>query len=69
MSVQSSVNKILGEVAIPKVLERAQTKSNIATQEQIDKKEFDVINKSLKKVNNVINTNLQGKELNSLSPD
>lgn len=69
MSVQSSVNQILGAVAIPKVLERAQTKSNTATQEQPDMKEVRALDESLKTVGEQTKNVLKGRELNSLSPD
>ena len=69
MSVQSSVNQILGAVAVPKVLERAQTKSNIATQEQLDMKEVRALDESLKTVGEQTKYALKGRELKSLSPD
>lgn len=69
MSVQSSVNQILGAVAIPKVLERAQTKSNIATQEQLDMKEVRALDESLKTVGEQTKNVLKGRELKSLSAD
>lgn len=69
MSVQSSVNQILGAVAVPKVLERAQTKSNTATQEQLDMKEVRALDESLKTVGEQTKSALKGRELKSLSPD
>lgn len=69
MSVQSSVNQILGAVAVPKVLERAQTKSNTATQEQLDMKEVRALDESLKTVGEQTKNALKGRELKSLSPD
>lgn len=69
MSVQSSVNQILGVVAVPKVLEKAQTKSNIATQELLDAKEVHALDESLKTVSKQVKYVLKGRELDSLSSD
>lgn len=69
MSVQSSVNQILGVVAVPKVLEKAQTKSNIATQEQLDAKEVHALDESLKTVSKQMKYALKGRELKSLSSE
>ena len=69
MSVQSSVNQILGTVAVPKVLEKTQTKSNIATQEQLDAKEVHALDESLKTVSKQVKYALKGRELNSLSSE
>lgn len=69
MGVQSSVNQILGAVAVPKVFEKVQTKSNIATQEQLDAKEAHALDESLKKVNKQMKYTLNGRELNSLSSE
>lgn len=67
MSVQSSVNQILGAVAVPKVLERTQTKANIATQEQLDMREVNALDKSLKAVEEQQKLALKGRELKDLS--
>lgn len=69
MGVQSSVNQILGAVAVPKVFEKVQTKSNIATQEQLDAKEAHALDESLKRVNKQMKYTLNGRELNSLSSE
>lgn len=65
--MQSSVNQILGTVAVPKVLEKTQTKSNIATQEQLDAKEISALDESIKKADKQKRYTLNGRELNSLS--
>ena len=69
MSVQSSVNQILGAVAIPKVLEKTQTKSNIATQEQLDLKEIRALGDSIKTVDKQARYALKRRELKSLSSE
>ena len=69
MSMQSSVNQILGAVAVPKVLEKTQTKSNIATQEQLDAKEVHALDESLKTVSKQVKYALKGRELKSLSSE
>lgn len=69
MGVQSSVNQILGVVAVPKVLEKTQTKSNIATQEQLDMKEVHALDESIKKASKQVRYTLNGRELKSLSSD
>ena len=69
MGVQSSVNQILGVVAVPKVLEKTQTKSNIATQELLDMKEVHALNDSIKTVDKQMKYALKGRELKSLSSE
>lgn len=69
MGVQSSVNQILGVVAVPKVLEKTQTKSNIATQEQLDAKEVHALGESIKRADKQVKYTLGGRELNSLSSE
>lgn len=69
MGVQSSVNQILGVVAVPKVLEKTQTKSNTATQEQLDAKEVRALDESLKAVGEQTKYALKGRELKSLSSE
>lgn len=69
MGVQSSVNQILGVVAVPKVLEKTQTKSNIATQELLDAKEVHALGESIKRADKQVRYDLKGRELNSLSSE
>ena len=69
MGVQSSVNQILGTVAVPKVLEKTQTKSNIETQKQLDAKEVHALDESLKTVSKQVKYALKGRELKSLSSE
>ena len=69
MSVQSSINQILGVVAVPKVLEKAQTKSNIATQEQLDAKEVRALDESIKTADKHMKDALKGRGINSLRPE
>lgn len=69
MGVQSSVNQILGAVAIPKVLEKTQTKSNIATQELLDMKEARALDDSIKTADKQIKYALKRGELESLSSE
>ena len=69
MSIQSSVNQILGAVAVPKVLEKVQTKSNIATQELLDMKEVRALGESIKTADKQMKYVLKRREPESLSSE